>query len=270
MARRRNEPDDDISLFPFLSIIACVIGVLTLMISTLALSQMDNDVVASAEKHEQVKQQIEKVRADIAKIKQRIEQETSAADRAVSDQQQAMQSSREELERLQQQLADALKQQQQLAEIKIVIPTVPEDQRETIEDMNSQLQQLTEKLAQLEKEISERKLPPKESEVSILPSGSGQDFNPYFVECAAGAIVLHTALKPEQIRAAEMATNESFRKVLEKAANDAKGTVLFLVRSDGLGTYHAARRLADAAEVRNGKLPVVGKGRIDLSRFVKK
>ena len=37
MARRPRTDDDDVSLFPFLSIIACVIGVLTMMIATLAL-----------------------------------------------------------------------------------------------------------------------------------------------------------------------------------------------------------------------------------------
>ena len=67
-----------------------------------------------------------------------------------------------------------------------------------------------------------------------------------------------------------MAANESFRSLLEKVANDNNGTMLFLVRSDGLGTFRAAKRLADGLEVRNGKLPVVGKGRIDLGHFNKK
>ena len=49
MGRRRDREDTDVSLFPFLSILACIIGVLTLLISTLALSQMDSDVVVQAD-----------------------------------------------------------------------------------------------------------------------------------------------------------------------------------------------------------------------------
>ena len=48
MARRPAE-EDGVSLFPFLSVLACVIGTLTLMIMALALGQMDTEEVASAE-----------------------------------------------------------------------------------------------------------------------------------------------------------------------------------------------------------------------------
>jgi len=54
-----------VSLFPFLSILACVIGTLTLLITALALGQMDNDAVASAEEFERKQQQLE---ADLAKL----------------------------------------------------------------------------------------------------------------------------------------------------------------------------------------------------------
>ena len=40
MARRRRPPEQKAFLFPFLSVLACVIGILTLMIATLALGQL--------------------------------------------------------------------------------------------------------------------------------------------------------------------------------------------------------------------------------------
>ena len=58
MGRRRDREDTDVSLFPFLSILACIIGVLTLLISTLALSQMDSDVVVQAEEYESVESEV--------------------------------------------------------------------------------------------------------------------------------------------------------------------------------------------------------------------
>ena len=48
MARRPQVEDDDVSLFPFLSIIAAVIGVLTLMIAAVTLGQMNQDDVKEA------------------------------------------------------------------------------------------------------------------------------------------------------------------------------------------------------------------------------
>ena len=41
MVRRRRSAEETVSLFPFLSILACVIGVLTLMITAMALGQME-------------------------------------------------------------------------------------------------------------------------------------------------------------------------------------------------------------------------------------
>ena len=53
-------------------------------------------------------------------------------------------------------------------------------------------------------------------------------------------------------------------------ATTTDATVIFLVRADGLSTYYAASKLCDDRSIRNGKLPVAGDGRVDLSRFVKK
>jgi multidrug efflux pump subunit AcrA (membrane-fusion protein) len=270
MARLHHDADDDISLFPFLSIIACVIGVLTLMISTLALAQMDSPAVANAERYEQAQKDLAAARAEIAEIEQKLQSEQTETATAANQQQREMTQARETLDQLVNQLEEMKQRQAEQAKIKIVIPTLPADQRETIDDMQSQLAELQERLAQLDKEIKERNLPPEESAVSILPAGSGVDFTPYFVECAAGAIVLHTSVEPLQIRAAEMAANQEFIGVLEKVANQKNATLLFLVRSDGLGTYRMAKALADANEVKNGKLPVVGQGRIDVGFFKKK
>ena len=73
MARRRGG-DDDVSLFPFLSIIACVIGVLTLLISALALAQMDNEAVASLEQWEKTQRELASIRDEIERLKTQLDQ----------------------------------------------------------------------------------------------------------------------------------------------------------------------------------------------------
>ena len=43
MGRRKKRGDPSVTLFPFLSVLACVIGVLTLMITALAIGQMQEN-----------------------------------------------------------------------------------------------------------------------------------------------------------------------------------------------------------------------------------
>jgi DNA repair exonuclease SbcCD ATPase subunit len=139
-----------------------------------------------------------------------------------------------------------------------------------ISKLEMDLSEQKEQLAQLEKELDERKKPPEEAEVSILPSGSGLGFEPVFIECSGGAVVLHQDDKLPRIRAADLAQDETFLKLLTQVAAAPKQTIVFLVRDNGLGTYRTARELADQHEARNGKLPVIGQGRLDLGYFNKK
>ena len=72
MARRPRTSDDDISLFPFLSIIASVIGVLTMMIATLELAQTDTPDVAQIEAYESSQKELKTSEARIEELKQEI------------------------------------------------------------------------------------------------------------------------------------------------------------------------------------------------------
>ena len=90
------------------------------------------------------------------------------------------------------------------------------------------------------------------------------------MECAADSIVMHTIDPPKRIRANYMVTDKDFIALMETVANRTSDSIVFLVRSDALNTYRTARRLGTDREIRNGKLPVVGSGRIDLSHFATK
>lgn len=266
MPRRPRDNDDDVSLFPFLSIIACVIGVLTMMISTLALAQMDTKDVALIDEYESTSRELTEAEAAVAEL-QKIIDDRIGPDAATL---------REDLSRNEKELTELLKElqevQKQLEEqkkVKVVIPQLDPAQRESVASMQSELEALEEELAQLEKELSERE-EASQSKTSILPSGSGVNFTPHFVECAAGSIVLHTVDPPKLIRAADMVNDKDFIALLEKVANGVNDSIVFLIRSDGLGTYYAARKLCTDREIRNGKLPVIGDGRIDLSHFAEK
>ena len=81
---------------------------------------------------------------------------------------------------------------------------------------------------------------------------------------------MHTVDPPKLIRAADMVNDKDFIALLETVANGVNDSIVFLIRGDGLSTYNAARKLCTDRDIRNGKLPVVGNGRIDLSHFAKR
>ena len=78
---------------------------------------------------------------------------------------------------------------------------------------------------------------------------------------------MHTQTPPKRIRAGEMVKDKDFLDVLSKVANSQNSSVVFLIRSDALNIYRTAKKLCDDRNIRNGKLPVVGNGKIDLSAF---
>ncbi len=263
MARRPRDNDDDVSLFPFLSIIACVIGVLTMMISTLALAQMDNPDVALIEAYEKSESELSAAEAEVARLKQLLDDKVGPGAATVRED---LSASEKELAELAAELENIHKQLEELQNVKVVIPQLDPAQRESVASMQTQLSGLAEELAILEKDLSERKAA-SESQVTILPGGTGVNFTPHFVECAADSIVLHTLNPPKRIRTASVVADADFVALLERVANNANDSVVFLVRSDALGTYRTVRQICTDREIRNGKLPVVGAGRIDLSHF---
>ena len=75
------------------------------------------------------------------------------------------------------------------------------------------------------------------------------------------------SLYPIAIPRAAMATDLRFIKLLDRVAQQERGTVIFLVRPNGVGNYYHGKNIARTRYCRNGKLPVPGEGALDLSVF---
>jgi hypothetical protein len=272
MARRTSQDDDDISLFPFLSIIASVIGVLTMMIASLTLAQTrTTDVAADLEKieeFEQAKKEIDAAEERIEELRQEISVSKSTALEAREDKQ-TLVLTLKELEELIRELEQIDKELAEQKKVEIVIPELNAKDREKVADLQAQLMSVQEDIAQLERELKERKDAPTEGNVTVLPQGSGMNFTPHFVECADGSIVMHNLDPVKRIRQASIVKDEDFLALLTLVANGKDDSITFLVRSDGVRSYRACRKLCDDRDIRNGKIPVVGQGRIDLSAFTK-
>jgi hypothetical protein len=263
MARRR-KTKLSISLFPFLSILACVIGTLTLMITAMALGQLDNDTVASAEKYDRVKLEIEKN----LKLIERLKKELAEAEANADETQKRLADAIVELERLKRLKESLFEKLDKDEKPDIEIPTVdPEKHKKRIAQIEEELKKLEELRQKLLADLKERGKPPEEAEVIIQPGGSGVDIEPTFVECTASGIVVHEGDEPWRVRRADLRTDERFAALLDRIAERPEASVIFLVRDDALGTYYAASAVARSHYARNGKLPVIGHGKIDLSMF---
>ncbi|QNN24742.1 hypothetical protein HED60_21515 [Planctomycetales bacterium ZRK34] len=270
MSRRRHKNDHIVSLFPFLSILACVIGVLTLMITALALGQLDPGQVRAAERmvyvqqrmdnrYAEAKEKTDKDRKEVERIKRLIDEAESIRKQ--------LESARAEYEKLQteqrKQLLSATPDNKNSAQMLANANRL----RLRVADLEPELNQLLEQIRMLKEELAQRKQKPEEATVTIRPSGSGTDLIPSFVECTASGILLHTYEPPVHVRRGDLAKSEPFLNLLDEVANSDERTVIFLLREDGLGTYYVARGIARSRFARNGKLPVVGHGRLDLSLF---
>ncbi len=264
MSRRRRD-DAQVSLFPFLSVLACIMGALTLMIGALALGQMDRPVGPASARPTGNSAPLKRELEIIASEMRGLEARKQVADQIHVQ----LNLAANELSKLQAQWAEQKKQNQTNAEQKAQLVRRLAELKTRIAGLESNLQPRTAKIQKLAGELARRTAPPPEATIKVRPSGSGRDFDPIFVECRVDGIVLYNEAVPRVVPIAGLRTNAGFREMLEGLSQDPKATVIFLVRSDGISTYFVARDVARSKNCRNGKLPIVGQGEIDLSLFKK-
>ena len=183
MAKKRNKDDLQVSLFPFLSILACVLGILTLMITAVVLSQANNETfqeqVAEAmsdqtefqEILEREKQELDRLRKDLEEAKKQPEQAIDPNKKKKLQQ---------DLNRLKAQEAKKLQELRQ---------EIAEEKKEKQKDVK-ELAVVTQSIGNVEGQIESKKDPSKFATMVVKPSGSGLggSVEPVFVECDAKGI----------------------------------------------------------------------------------
>lgn len=258
MARRRKS-EEGISLFPFLSILCCVIGVLTLIIVSMALGSMDEEVIERARKYQLITNDIKTQLDEIARLEELVKNVDAIREQlALAD---------AELKRIQKQQQDLEKRD----DVNVQLLAQLNRSRKRVTEMESERKELNQTLAKLQNELKRRKEPPGEAEVVIQPSGSGTNLVPRFVECRPEGVVIYEGDKQIRVRRGDLRSNQDFLKLLDDVAQKAKtDRIVFLLREDGIPTYNAARAIANERLAPNGKLAVQGQGKIDLSLFTKK
>lgn len=255
MAKRRGRGELAVSLFPFLSILACVIGTLTLMIAALAIGEM----ASSSEAHPGAIDERE-----LSSLVDRIAESSIKLGKTLSERRQLAALRREwralgfdedaDVERLARQLED----RRQLADLERL-----RARRE------AEIEALRSAAEVLDAEILEAAELPDDAPVQILPRGTGPPLAPFFVECQQDGVRIRKrdGRWSEVWNLDDIIDHGRFTVFLEEVRIRGNSTVIFLIRPDGVETAERALLLASTRYVRSGKLPIPGDGALDFRRY---
>ncbi len=260
MGRRASDGGPRVELFPFLSILACIIGSLFLMITGIALGQMGKKTDDEA---------IERAK-EFVELQRRMKQRDESA-RRILDELEAAKRRLAELKKLLEELARLKATKDPAAELAALRARLLAEQSSLdtqIADLLKRHADYTNLTARLRTEIDRRNAVATDSLLRIQPTGGGSlaGLTPLFAEASRTELILHR--NPAiRIPAAQITNHTDFAAWLKQTVADTNRIVVLLVRTNGVSTYSLARRAAEAAGARYGKLPLPGDGTVDLSAF---
>jgi len=260
MARRRRRDDLSVSLLPFLSVLACVMGTLILLVAAMALGSMGGsslDDVRRAEKMIQLEEDLEAARARLEAL------ERSVHDAEVREEQEG--ELRERLVGLGLAPDISLEELDGIIELRLEL----EDLIEAVGAAEAAAEEAAALMDQAQTKIDEAEKLALGAPIVIDPSGLGREQRPYLVECSEGFLAIHRTQGDftYRIPADEIMNSNDYKRFLKQVRAIRNGIVIFLIRPDGVVSYQQANVVADQLGVRAAKLPLPGEGKLDFGRF---
>ena len=271
MSRRNRDSGGGVSLFPFLSILVCVIGCLTMIIVVVQLMQMNKvegrepDEVVRAEQYVELDEKNEEQGKDLETLRTELEKLIQAnRDFSMLKEKERLLKSMVENSEDTNRMRDEL-----IAELNRLMVTN--------EQLDKDHEEMVAQITLLKEEIEKRKLPPNAAKMLVKPSGSGSNIEPYFVEVADKMVRIHTSLTapPRDIPIASITQDKDFVTLLDRIAAEPYRKLILLVRgNDGavdsysrLGAVVNTYNQSTGSQIIPGKLPLPGEGEVDLSQF---
>lgn len=252
-----------------MSILACLIGILTLMISvSMQVKQKESEGRTEEEKslaleNRDLKKQADAITESIRIAEEKLQKENSASAQLaeLKDRKIVL---REKLE----ELSKATNPEKADAALQKIVEML----RAEIAALKKDRPPLLIKQEELQKELDARKNPPKQVEsVQLRPSGSGVRMAAriFFVECnSTGLVLIGPGDGDKVIANGAIPKSTDYASFLEEVKRTRDSMVLFLIRKDGASSYFWAAGVAESKfEVRTGKIPIPNNGKIDLSLF---
>ena len=213
---KKKKADLEISLFPFLSILACVIGILTLMITAIVIAQIDPEAVnekieTALEDDEDFQKKIEERKKELDEIRKEIESIKKDPFKKIDP---------KKKEQLEEQINSVFAQIKKAKE--------DEKQGKTIEGelvkMKADLAKRMKDLDEAEDEWELMKDPEKFATMVVKQSGSGAggDLEPTFIECnEKGIRVYEDDGKHFEVPVAQINGNTKLKALIQKVAKEA-------------------------------------------------
>ena len=269
---RRQKKKQEVSLFPFLDILACVIGNLILIITAVVLESVDSDKLAEQFANEAIQQQTEQNLQTIRELEESLEklkQDSISSDTRVQKAQQQL----VEAERAQREAQGRL--------LEVPPPPPPPDDEDTAElkKRDLEIQEIIAEMKRIEAKIADKKKKPDQT-ISVLyeNKGRGGVRRPFFVEITKNDLVLlpnaldyknlFDSEEPIKIPVAKAGSDKSFTKLLDYVLTHLGKTgllrrrrdtiITFLVRPEGVDSYREVKKVVDQYEKKNENRLVVG------------
>lgn len=273
MAKRRHSGKDEILVVPFLDILCSLIGVLVLIIVVMAVAQSQKTQGRTPEELDRSKEYVKATKQ--IKEHKKTEEEAAKLAEVLQQAQKELQAKTEQFLKLRRLITNAKDSKEQLELALLKLQKQLDDLIVEIEGLKKQQQEQTAEKVALQAEIDKRKIPPdkKVPPVVVQPSGAGMGDNVkvYFVECNGGALQILGAWGEDYRLGASpevVVADVAYNHFLTEVAKDKNSLVLFLIRDDGQGAFNnGAGRASSDYKIRVGKLPIPGRGKLDLALF---
>ncbi|MDZ4405720.1 hypothetical protein [Prosthecobacter sp.] len=275
MAKRRQAAKDEILLVPFLDILCSLIGVLILIIVVLCVSQTQQtegrteEDIKMAQDAKRMRQEIVENKAQEIVVKEKLA--------TLEELQKQIDEKEQRFIKLRKLLSTSKDIQEANLKISQQMQKELDDLMLEIEGMKKQQVESKKEIATLMAELKKRDVPAdkKIPPVVVQPSGSGmaEDTKVYFVEASGSGLKVLGAWGEDyrlSATAEVVVADVAYNHFLTEVAKNPKALVLFLIRDDGQGAFNnGAGRAENEYKVRVGKLPIPGRGVLDLAMFDK-
>jgi biopolymer transport protein ExbD len=275
MAKRRHSGKDEILVVPFLDILCSLIGVLVLIIVVMSVSQSKRTKGRSPEELDRSKEYV-KLEKEI-QAHQKKQEEAAKITEALQQAQKELDEKTDKYLKLRRLIANAKdsKEQYQLAVLKLQKQL--DDLLVEIEGLVKQQKESTLEKANLVAEIEKRQIPKDKPipPVIVQPSGAGMGDNVklYFVECNGSGLQVKGAWGEDYRLGASpevVVADPGYQYFLTELKKDPNSMILFLIRDDGQGAFNnGAGRASGDYGIKFAKLPIPGRGNLDLALFEK-
>lgn len=259
MARAKASAVPNVSLFPFLSILACLSGALVVMICVLTVMQVTTSGTTAA-KANPLALEMKAVQKQLNEYRALTEQLTTA----------------EQIEKRLVLLRDMSQGAETTDALRARIQKEVENLQLVIANLQNDKPRLQKEIAKLKEDLAERRINPAELKPALrVQGGGGSGFavgrRLFVVEANSDSVVVHRSTEDRfRLAAATIGADKDYNAFLTEVATHKNHLVLFLVRTDGWNSYVRGAGWAEGQfKLATSKMPIPGQGKVDLSEFEK-